>query len=228
MNPISIPRALKRRLRAAHRKFVFSRALKRFLSNPEKVLASDQQTLVDLIYGWGNSGWSASQDYLLETIRRAGDSNGAVVECGSGLTTIVAGAYASSKGIPYIALEHHDNWGRKVQGVLNEFGIRGVSLIVRPLRDHGDYCWYNLQSDEKPDQVGLVICDGPPGDTLGGRYGFLPSLENSFRAGTVILIDDISRKPEQELAETVKARLNVKVQSHDPGSSFAALVVSDD
>ena len=43
----------------------------------------------------------------------------------------------------------------------------------------------------------LIVCDGPPGHTLGGRYGLLPIVGNRLRKGAVILLDDAERSEEQ-------------------------------
>ena len=77
--------------RSAHREIVLQRALAKFNSDPEACRARERYVLGDLIYGWANEGYSASEDYLSACIRHALTSTGSVLECGSGLTTMVVG-----------------------------------------------------------------------------------------------------------------------------------------
>jgi len=50
-----------------------------------------------------------------------------------------------------------------------------------------------------PEAFSLVICDGPPGTTKGGRYGLLPVLDKRLPPGATILLDDAGRPAETEL-----------------------------
>ena len=50
-----------------------------------------------------------------------------------------------------------------------------------------------------PKDFSLVICDGPPARTPGGRYGLLPVMKSHLRPGCVILLDDVSRLEEREI-----------------------------
>ena len=38
----------------------------------------------------------------------------------------------------------------------------------------GSFVWYDVPKDVWPAEFRLVVCDGPPGDMKGGRYGLLP------------------------------------------------------
>ena len=61
-------RATRVLIRGAHREFVFARALARFGRDPARAIAESQGVLNDLIYGWGNEGWSAHNQYLVACI----------------------------------------------------------------------------------------------------------------------------------------------------------------
>jgi hypothetical protein len=50
-----------------------------------------------------------------------------------------------------------------------------------------------------PPAFGLVIVDGPPGTSKGGRVGLLPRLADKLQAGTVIVLDDCDRPGEQRV-----------------------------
>jgi hypothetical protein len=56
-----------------------------------------------------------------------------------------------------------------------------------------------------PDEFSLVVCDGPPGSTKGGRYGLLPVLGGRLPPGSTILLDDAGRPGELELIKRWEA-----------------------
>ena len=194
-----LPKPLRRYLYVWNRQFVFRRAMLRLLGDPHCL--NDCDTIVsDLHYGWGNTFWSASNEYLLACTRHAWACDGPILECGSGLTTIVLGAIAQKTRQTVWTLEHNENWAWRVQRYLRRYQIKSVRVMTHPLRDYGPYCWYAPPLDELPEAFGLVVCDGPPYDTPGGRYGLLPVMGDRLPPGTTILLDDAGRGPEQNIA----------------------------
>lgn len=101
-----LPVSSRRFLRMRHQDFVFGRAMEKFVENPEAALASEGGVLPDLIYGWGNGDWSALDEYLTECVRHALVCKGPILECGSGLTTILVGAIAKKRNSTMWSLEH--------------------------------------------------------------------------------------------------------------------------
>jgi hypothetical protein len=49
------------------------------------------------------------------------------------------------------------------------------------------------------DEIALMICDGPPDKTRGGRYGLVPALAQRLENECVILADDADRPSEQRV-----------------------------
>jgi hypothetical protein len=97
--------------------------------------------------------------------------------------------------------------------------------LSSPLRDYGDFSWYDPPSQNLPDQFRLVVCDGPPGQTKGGRYGLLPVFGPRLREGTVIVLDDADRPAEVELVNRWKSESDLNVEIFNtPAGSFARLV----
>jgi len=91
----------------------------------------------DAIFGWGNERWSAEARYLREVVRSAEKTRGPILECGSGLTTIMIGAIASRRGIHLHALEHQAEWHARVTEAIRRFGLTNVTVHLAPLRDFG-------------------------------------------------------------------------------------------
>jgi hypothetical protein len=194
-----LPVSSRRFLRMRHRDFVFGRAMEKFLKNPEAALASECGVLPDLIYGWG-SDWSALDEYLTECLRHALVCNGPILECGSGLTTILVGAIAKTRNNTMWSLEHLPEWGERVTRLIRKYGIDSVQLSVRPLKDYPEFTWYDPPLDFMPDRFTLVICDGPPGGTRGARYGLAAVMNERLNPGCVILLDDAAWETQQKTA----------------------------
>ncbi len=193
-------KSVKGMVRSAHRSALLRRALNKLRRDPEAILGSRGDVIADLINGWGNTGWSASPGYLKACMRQALASRGPMLECGSGLTTLTVGVIAAHTGNTLYVIEHSREWFTRVQESLDALGIGSVSVIYAPLKDYGDYHWYEISHEMNRHRYAMVICDGPPGDTPGGRYGFMPLLGRCLTDGCVILLDDASREAEQETA----------------------------
>jgi hypothetical protein len=187
--------------RSVHRGHVFRRAMRRFLDDPGACADPASAALGELIYGWGNESWSASGHYLAGCIRHALDTRGPTLECGSGLSTILLGAIARQRGERHWALEHAPEWAARVQACLHRYGLDCVAMCANPLKDYGPYSWYDAPLDSMPESFALVICDGPPGSTPGGRYGLAPVMNTRLEPGCVILLDDAGREPERAIAQ---------------------------
>jgi hypothetical protein len=154
--------------------------------------------LGDLQTAWDNQGFGGRTDYLHEVASRAAAATGPILECGSGLTTLLIAAMTAARGIPYCSLEHMTEWRERVAGVLARHDLP-VSVWVTPLRDFGEYSWYDAPIPGMPDQFSLVVCDGPPGQTKGGRYGLLPRMHDRLAPGATILLDDVDRPGEMDV-----------------------------
>jgi hypothetical protein len=174
--------------------------MRQFIRDPADTIASKSNVISDLIYGWGNEGWSAPEEYLISCLRNALTCNGPILECGTGLTTILVGVIAQKHNNAMWSLEHLQEWGDRVEKYLKRYRIDSLRVSVRALKNYADYSWYDPPLDLMPDSFALIICDGPPGGTRGGRYGLAPILGERLRPGCVILLDDAAREQEKEIA----------------------------
>ena len=155
--------------------------------------------LKGLVRSWGNRTWSAEADYMAAGIRERNNRKGTSVECGSGLSTLVIAEAARRIGESHIAFEHDAAWCTRVSRCAEELGLHNLTVILAPLRDFGEFAWYDIDAELLPAEIPFVICDGPPGDTKGGRYGVLPVLRSRLSPGAVILADDSTRPAETEM-----------------------------
>lgn len=170
--------------------------------------------------GWGNEGFAAQTNYLAEVACRSATTSGPILECGSGLTTILLGLLAGRRGVATYSLEHTAEWCVRVVRVIKRFGIPNVRVCLSALRDFEGFAWYDAPLAELPDMFQLVICDGPPGATAGGRYGLWPVLGPRLPPGSVILLDDAGRSGEAEVLQrwTTEAKTSISLRESSNGS----------
>jgi len=156
---------------------------------------------LDLLrFGWGNAGWSADLEYIRRMAEEAARTEGPILECGSGLTTLVLGIVAGRRDIEVWTLEHHAEWFGKLRQTLDAHGIHH-RLRHAPLSSYDGFSWYTPPLEEMPDRFRLVVCDGPPGRTPGGRYGLLPVMRERLAPGSQVLLDDAARPEEIAVLE---------------------------
>lgn len=181
-------------------KIIFSSAMKKFINHgnhndiPEKLIN-------DLIEGWGNKDWSARNDFIRVSIKEASKCKGTILECGSGLTTLLIGIVAGKNGRELWSLENSTAWAARVRKHLKKYGISNAYLCLGDLKNYGEYEWYGPSMKLIPDNISLILCDGPPASVKGGRYGVLPIMRGKLGKGCVILLDDYNREDEQRIMD---------------------------
>src|SRR5438034_6012887 len=111
--------------------------------------------------------------------------------------TLLLGALAGRRGVEVWALEHEPESRRRIAAALRDHVAGQVYLWFSPLSDYGDFVWYAAPLPLMPDEFRLVVCDGPPAGTRGGRFGLLSVIGDRLPAGAVILLDDADRDTEQ-------------------------------
>ncbi|MGJ5630790.1 hypothetical protein ABF638_16310 [Nostoc sp. CALU 1950] len=182
-----------------------------------------RKMLAGLLVGWKNNFFAADLDYLEEVAKQAVNTPGPILECGSGLTTILVGLLAGRRGVEVYSLEHIPKWYTRISDMLQRYCISGVNIYLSPLHDFGGFSWYQPPLASLPNDFRLVICDGPPtNQTPGGRYGLLPVLGQHLATNALILLDDADREGEIEVLRqwTTEAKMSV-VQRELSSGSFA-------
>lgn len=213
------------RLLAVHRSMILGSALHELARDPEAALDDDSKVLADLVYGWNNDSWSAETDLLRGCIQEALGIVGPILECGSGLTTLVLGVVAQRTGNRVLTLEHMSEWARRVRVRLERHRIDSVQILESPLIEHGGFSWYEPPLEAMSTTFGLVVCDGPPAQTPGGRYGLIPVMRNCFKAGAVILLDDAEREAEQTTASRWSEELRCQCELRGARKPYFRLVL---
>lgn len=142
---------------------------------------------------WGNPGYLPTAAYLQRCAALAARCDRVVLECGSGLSTILLALVLERRGGRLVSLEHHPKWHARVRDQLAALGLDRVDLRLHPLRLFDGFEWYDVAPDDMPGPIQLVICDGPPSRRSQGRYGLLPRMHTRLAPDCAILLDDAHR-----------------------------------
>jgi hypothetical protein len=158
----------------------------------------EPRVLRRLRWAWANPN-SGAVEYLVAIAKAAAASEGAVLECGSGLSTVVVGAISERTGNTVVSLENSHWWARHVRWSLKLARAQHVDYRVGELRSHGDFEWYDPGT--MVDDVALVICDGPPATSRGGRFGLVPVCSEHLAPNARIFLDDFDRLSERSIVQ---------------------------
>ncbi|MEO0393151.1 MAG: class I SAM-dependent methyltransferase [Pseudomonadota bacterium] len=161
--------------------------------------------------GWlpPTRGWAASPDFLMLIARLVAELDPTqVVECGSGVTSVVLSKLLSTKpGARLLSFDHDAAFAQKTAALLQERDLPGalaMTIASAPLVPHQiqgqSFNWYATDGVDIPDQIELLVVDGPivTGDNLLARYPALPLLADRLTDRAVVVLDDANRVGEQQ------------------------------
>lgn len=132
-----------------------------------------------------------------------------IVECGSGVSTVVlARLLRERRAGGLVALEHDRHWAALVQEHLRRETLDRIARVLHaPLQ--GEPPWYGLAGlEEVPDEIDLLVVDGPPACDPGHdmrRAPALPRFAERLVASAAVVLDDISRPGERQVIASWEA-----------------------
>jgi predicted O-methyltransferase YrrM len=133
-----------------------------------------------------------------------------IVELGSGVSTIVLARLMREREGRLTTLEHDPDWAGVVRSQLKREGLTHVARLVEaPLEAHvlalGGAPWYAERAVAAlPDDIDLLLVDGPPGYGEGmerSRYPALPAIQSRLAPEAIVILDDATRPGEREILE---------------------------
>lgn len=201
MTSVLSPKEWMRKATFPFKRTLLSRSCHRIQGRAAGGYSLRHRDLARLAFAWGNPGYAAGISYLRHVGERAGRTHGTILECGSGATTLLIAALTAEAKVNFVVLEHDPNWHRYLKRMLDALGYAHVRLVHAPLQDYGTYAWYRPPAGVVPKDVGLVICDGPPGSIPGGRFGLMPVMASHLKRDCVILLDDTHRAGERRILD---------------------------
>lgn len=154
----------------------------RAITAPDQI---DFALLARIHAAWGNRGWSADPGFLHDLAVRVSTAQGNLLDCGSGLSTIVCAALAARNGAVVYSLEQDERWFRYMGRAIRALGLSNVVLWYTPLRSYGDFVWFDLTGRTLPAAFSCVSCDGPSV----GRRPWSPEEHANWRVGVVLVLN---------------------------------------
>lgn len=132
-----------------------------------------------------------------------------IVECGSGASTVLLARLLRERGGGRLtAIEHDGHWAALVAEQLRREGLDSIARVLHaPLG--GEPEWYAAaELAAVPDEVDLLIVDGPPAFYPGtgtSRAPALPWFEQRLTADAAVFLDDLDRPGERHVIATWEA-----------------------
>lgn len=168
-------------------------------------------------------GWAASPDFLLVLARHILENKpGVVVECGSGVSTIVITQCLKQLGTGHLySLDHDLHFSNKTMHELSTLELsEWVTMNSSPLTDHQidgqDWSWYSIDKLDCP-AIDMLVIDGPPAGVDGlARYPAGPILFPKLNEEAKVFLDDAARPGEQEVISRWRSEFPDWVTSEEP------------
>jgi len=172
--------------------------------------------------------WVASPDLLHFLYQQAATAgNDRILECGSGLSTVILAYGLRDKGSGRLtALEHLPKYAEQTRALLEQHDLSAWAEVrLAPLEDvvleGSAWPWYQMTAVPDGD-IDLLLVDGPPGHLNDqARYPALPLLHNRLRPGSLVILDDYFREAERQIAERWAAQFPELVMTeikHEKGT----------
>jgi len=166
--------------------------------------------------------WAASPDLLLtiaDIVRTRKPR--LVVELGSGVSTLIVAKAGARK---VISIDNSEEFAQKTRDMLKAHKVRAVEVRVAPLKAHpSGVNWYDTSKLKDLKRIDLLIIDGPPGSkNSDARKPALQELLYKLSPNAVVVIDDLNRIGERELAEAFAKALprhTLSILNHEKGTA---------
>jgi predicted O-methyltransferase YrrM len=158
--------------------------------------------------GWALTGDSAALLAREALIRKPA----AVLELGSGVSTLIVGQILKQNGRGRIvSIDHDRKWADITRRYVRHLGLEDVVTVVdAPLHgvsigSHKAH-WYDIPqaSLDELGPIDLLVVDGPPqGRNNAGqaRYPAMPLLKDRLSADALIFVDDANRSSEKSMVK---------------------------
>lgn len=155
-------------------------------------------------------GWAGSPDFLLRVTREILERKPSVVmECSSGVSTIVTARCLQLNGSGHVfSLEHDLTYAQKTREMIAAYGLSSWATVLHaPLQTvTTDTPWYSedvIPTDLPP--IDLLVVDGPPATTAPmARFPALPRLIDRMARNAIIIADDTARDDETKMIKRWK------------------------
>jgi predicted O-methyltransferase YrrM len=165
--------------------------------------------------------WSLREPALELVVDEVAKRPGAIVECGSGLSTIVIARLLRELDCGSLhSLEHDLAWAERTRSLLAAEGLDRAEVLAAPLEPHplaGEAGgWYDRDAlASLPVAIDLLLIDGPPAgdpELRRNRHPALDELGPLLAPGATIILDDAGRPGEAAAIELWTRRFGLRFE----------------
>jgi hypothetical protein len=165
----SAMRTIRARLAFHTRQHGFDRAARQLASGAD--IADTERLAAQLFAHWGDPLQPADERFLRSVLAEARAADGAILQCGSTLSTLILGVICDQHEQPkkrLWSLEADPHWANIMRSWLTEYQINSAHVIHSPPRLFKNYVWYSLDPERLAKAYHLVVCDGNRASVKGG------------------------------------------------------------
>lgn len=144
-------------------------------------------TYAELALAWGNPLFSAPNGLLWTASILARKATEPILECGSGMTTLVMAV--ANPNVTIHCLEDDPVWADKVSRELESNEIENVTIHLCGFKDYPTGRWYDSVG-VLPSKFSMVLIDGPCRDK--GNRGIIFDQLSDQLANANVLVDDMN------------------------------------
>jgi len=153
-----------------------------------------------------------------------------VLECGSGLSTVLIARALRERGAGRVsALEHDPRVAVEVRAAIEREDLGAWAAVIEaplgpnPLAQPGCEWYAQAAVEQAPPEVDLLLVDGPPAWEAGlerSRYPALPALAGRLAPGALVVLDDATRAGEAWVLERWEREHGIRFELR-PGERIA-------
>ena len=165
-----------------------------------------------------------SRAYLRYMAMKAARTEGDVLECGSGLSTLLLAVTAARRNLQVHTFEHHAPSAQNLRELVERYSLRNVKIHDTPIVSYGDFDWYQFDTAPLSPGFQLVVCDGPARHlTDSGRYGLFPCMRERLNPHAKVIMDDSLHKIDRHVILKWRREHSIQVQNFGRFLQFAEI-----
>lgn len=200
----------------------------RFLYEPKDILAMQQLEPISSDYLPWNP-YAIRPSGLIKILNEIViNQRKSILECGGGISTIYMAKILRERGGRIHTIEHDLGWIEILKQLLSSQNLLDyVSIISAPLQtspinfqENTSGLWYDLNAIRNALEgikIDLLLVDGPPAHSKSiryARYPAVPLLKQYLAEDYTIVLDDIGRTGEQQIAAKWQQELEISFQKY--------------
>jgi hypothetical protein len=172
-------------------------------------IAATERLAAQLFAHWGDPLQQADERFLRSLLAEVRAAEGAILQCGSSLTTLILGSICDHDERPkkqLWCLEADRHWANMMRSWLTEYRVNSAHVIHSSAKLFKNYVWYSLDPGRLAPEYHLVICDGNRASVT-GAVATVHRIADRLAPRFVVLIRNVGSAADmKELAAWAKAR----------------------